>query len=180
MVPTSFIILLGLLAPLLGQAFIMPQLNVLSSPLLAATTGPTVKSAGDSALSSVQWLGSLVSRSAGQRFEDTAAELEKDKSKVDGTGGSVYSRLASTIDAPEEQKERQVWAALANLEKDSTYISRVEVLLRYESYSAHPFDVISAISGSGGWSEAAVVGIGGITVKYGRDFGSIGAFIVRW
>ena len=119
MVSTSFIILLAVSAPLVGQALIMPQLNVLSSPLLDTSTGMTVKGAGDNALSSVQWLGSLVSRSRGQRFEDTAAELEKDKSQVEGTGGSVYSKLASTIDAPEEKQERQVWAALANLEKDS-------------------------------------------------------------
>ena len=106
----------------------MPQLNnMLSSPLLAATTaaagggGGVVKNAGDSALSSVQWFGSLVSRSANQPIEDTAAEKEKDKSKIDGTGGSVYNRLASTIDA-DENKERQVWAALANLEKDSKLV----------------------------------------------------------
>jgi len=119
----------------------MPQLNVLSSPLSAASTGVTIKNAGDSALSSVQWLGSLVSRSRGQRFEDTAAEVEKDKTKVDGTGGSVYSKLASTIDAPEEQRERQVWAALANLEKDSKWIRRApgQILVFMNRTLTHAF-----------------------------------------
>ena len=100
----------------------LPQLNVLSSPLLAATTvdGGVVKHAGDKALSSVEWFGSLVSKSTVDKRVATSNtdEKEKDASKVDGTGGSVYNRLASTIDA-DENKERQVWAALANLEKDS-------------------------------------------------------------
>ena len=90
-----------------------PQLNV------ATTADAMIKNAGDTALSKVQWFGSLVSKNANQDLSDTAAE-KQDKSNVDGTGGSVYNKLASTIDA-DENKERQVWAALANLEKDSKY-----------------------------------------------------------
>jgi hypothetical protein len=77
-----------------------------------------INDAGDKALSSVEWLGSLVSRNANQEVEISTTRKDKDEANIDGTGGSVYSNLASTIDA-DENKERQVWAALANLEKDS-------------------------------------------------------------
>ena len=111
----SFLLLLAL-PP--SQAFVLPQLNILSSPLLAATTADgVVKNAGDSALSSVEWFGSLVSKSDNPQ-PTSIDETVTEKGNIDGTGGSVYNRLASTIDA-DENKETQVWAALANLEKDS-------------------------------------------------------------
>ena len=84
----------------------------------ASTADTVIRDAGDRALSSVQWFGSLVSKNANQNLDDSLSE--KDSANIDGTGGSVYSNLASTIDA-DENKERQVWAALANLEKDSKW-----------------------------------------------------------
>ena len=83
---------------------------------VASTADTAIRDAGDRALSSVQWFGSLVSKNANQNLDDSLSE--KDSANIDGTGGSVYSNLASTIDA-DENKGRQVWAALANLEKDS-------------------------------------------------------------
>ena len=85
-------------------------------PIPAAATGEDViKNAGDGALKSVEWFGSLVSRSASG---DDQSDGENGKGDVGGTGGSVYNKLSTTIDA-DEKKETQVWAALANLEKDS-------------------------------------------------------------
>lgn len=88
----------------------------------AATTAvdSAISDAGDNALSSVEWLGSLVSKNSNQEFAKSGFSSDKDDSNIDGTGGSVYSNLASTIDA-DENKEGQVWAALANLEKDSKF-----------------------------------------------------------
>ena len=118
----STFLLVAISTPI-AQAFVLPQLNVLSSPLLAATTADDViKNAGDSALSSVEWFGSLVSKNANQVTDRATVEEKKQKANIDGTGGSVMSRLSSTIDA-KEKKESQVWAALANLEKDSTFVA---------------------------------------------------------
>lgn len=108
-----------------GDGFVMPQMNVLSTPFATAVaSNNAVKSAGDAALKRVEWFGSLVSRNADQKSVDDSTEA-KDESKIDGTGGTVYSKLAKTIDA-DENKERQVWAALANLEKDSKSTSKCD------------------------------------------------------
>lgn len=96
----------------------MPQFNVLSIPSLLSTTA-VVKNAGDAALNRVEWFGSLVSSSRPTASSSTSSAADEAvDSKIDGTGGTVYNKLASTIDA-DGNKGRQVWAALANLEKDS-------------------------------------------------------------
>lgn len=182
MVSSSFITCLVLSAPLTGQGFVIPQPNggLSSSLSAAATTGDVLKDAGDNALSSVQWFGSLVSKSAGQSIDDTAAESEKDKSSIDGTGGSVYSRLATTIDLPEDkQKERQVWAALANLEKDSKYLSHGSDGHTSSSH-VHLLVFVSAIPGPGGWPETTAFGSGGNFVESGCVVGSIGTITTGW
>jgi hypothetical protein len=120
--------MLGMAAPILASlllvstvnGFTTPHLNApLSIPLAAASTDHMVKSMGEEALSKVQWLGSIVSRNADQpMFDENEYEENIDKEKVDGTGGTVYSRLATNVDG-DRKKDRQVWIALANLEKDS-------------------------------------------------------------
>jgi hypothetical protein len=126
---TCFVTLLLVCRPLAGWGFVSKVQTQKPRRLLpteaatavaattAAATDDVIKDVGDQALSSVQWIGSLVSRSA-NNADGRDFTSEKDNANIDGTGGSVYSNLASTIDA-DENKERQVWAALANLEKDS-------------------------------------------------------------
>ena len=103
-----------------GQGFVTPhQHNVRCPPIFAAATGEDViKTAGDGALNSVEWFGSLVSRSASGDLERSNDVEEEERADIGGTGGSVYNKLSKTIDT-DEGKETQVWAALANLEKDS-------------------------------------------------------------
>jgi len=54
----------------------------------------------------------------------TELPLKKKKEKVEGTGGTLYIDKGKKIQkkkSSSEKKERQVWAALANLEADSTF-----------------------------------------------------------
>ena len=66
----------------------------------------------DSALKRVEWLGGLVSVSA------------RDRQEGEGMGGTVYDgvSLAQLTGKVEESKSKQVWAALATLERDSTFV----------------------------------------------------------
>ena len=189
----SFLLLLAL-PP--SQAFVLPQLNILSSPLLAATTADgVVKNAGDSALSSVEWFGSLVSKSDNPQ-PTSIGETVTEKGNIDGTGGSVYNRLASTIDA-DENKETQVWAALANLEKDSKSkgegcrwcsLTNMEccsrVALVFLTLFLHVFAVSdyysSVISRFGSGPETSTFCFGSNLVECGCPFRSIRAVALGW
>lgn len=118
------IVLLAFWAPITGRAFVMPQWNILSTPLSSAVAASDnmVKHAGDTALNRVEWFGSLVSKSAEQSRQFSKTKEPRDERELEGTGGTVYSKLATTVDSVDVNKERQVWAALANLEQDSKSI----------------------------------------------------------
>ena len=92
-----------------------------SSPNFRTSTSarlaiPLSSTFADSALKQVERLGGFVA-------ETDAGEGEQEI--VSGIGGTVYDgiSLAQITGKVEESKSQQVWAALATLERDSTYAS---------------------------------------------------------
>lgn len=107
--------------------FLIIRVGALSASSASDGSSPTSvrqisRSAGESALRQVQWLGSRVAQK-----EDSFEQARCD-SKVDGLGGAVISNSKRQLldaapgkPAQANTKERQVWEALASLEQDSTY-----------------------------------------------------------
>jgi len=124
--------LLLLLLPLSAHALLVAP----TSLALASTLSGVSQHMGESALRQVQWMGSIVAQKEQEAIKKPsrrAKDKAKDKAKVDGTGGGIYTQvkgeLLDVIRPP--PKEKQVWEALANLEQDSTFmIVFVDFVLR--------------------------------------------------
>lgn len=71
------------------------------------------KSIGEVALDNVQGLASRVADSSGRQVVTEETFVERRETGVRGLGGSVMRSDGTT--------DPQVWTALANLERDSTY-----------------------------------------------------------
>jgi hypothetical protein len=101
------------------------------------------KDMGELALEKVQWLGGLVSNTDNNNNNNNNNNEEEEnnlrrKQNVEGTGGTVYNNFGFAKDesltgrttkvAPQRPKEKQVWTALAVLERDSKCSSSILLL----------------------------------------------------
>jgi hypothetical protein len=96
------------------------------------------KDMGETALEKVQWLGGLVSNIDSNISNNSENKNDiRRKQTVEGTGGSAFNNFGfatkessssssssgRTKATPQRPKEKQVWTALAVLERDSKFIS---------------------------------------------------------
>jgi hypothetical protein len=115
---------MGVIIIILGHTATTTRVNALS---LASSVGTFSQTAGQSALKQVEWLGTRVVQSEKeQEYEQETGYFNDDEILGTSRPAAQAARELRRLEAMRKKespfKERQVWQALANLEKDSTYI----------------------------------------------------------
>jgi hypothetical protein len=115
---------MGVIIIILGHTATTTRVNALS---LASSVGTFSQTAGQSALKQVEWLGTRVVQSEKeQEYEQETGYFNDDEILGTSRPAAQAARELRRLEAMRKKespfKERQVWQALANLEKDSTYL----------------------------------------------------------